>query len=104
MVPSPCSCTPATAATLPVSNGGSLYLSETTTVASAPFGNISALSTPGNYTYLDSWTAPQSTVVSGTSSGFTTTCVYDRRGSGGFGQLIDHTREHARIAACRFAV
>ena len=62
---------PATAATLPVSNGGSLYLSETTTGSgSAPFGNISALSTPGNYTYLDSWTAPQSTVVSGTSSGF----------------------------------
>jgi hypothetical protein len=54
-----------------VSNGGNLYLSETTTGSgSAPFGNISALTIPGNYAYLDSWTGPQSTVVAGTSSGF----------------------------------
>ncbi len=62
---------PGIAATLPVSNGGNLYLSETTTGSgSAPFGNISALSIPGNFSYMDSWTAPQSTVVAGTSSGF----------------------------------
>ncbi len=62
---------PAIAATVPVSNGGNLYLSESTTGSGgAPFGNISGLTGAGNYTYSDSWTAPQSTVVPGTSSGF----------------------------------
>jgi hypothetical protein len=62
---------PASATTAPVSNGGSLFLSEATTVSgSAPFGTISGLADPGNYTYQDSWTAPQSTVVTGTTSGF----------------------------------
>lgn len=65
------SAVPASAATVPVGNGGSLYLSETTTGSgSSPFGNESALATPGNYTYSDSWTAAQSTVVPTTTSGF----------------------------------
>jgi hypothetical protein len=62
---------PAGAGTVAVSNGGNLYLSETTTGSgSSPFGNISGLANPGNYTYKDSWSALQSTVVAGTSSGF----------------------------------
>lgn len=62
---------PVLAASVPVSSGGTLYLSETTTGSgSAPFGNISALAIPGNYTYTDSWTEPQLTSVPGTSSGF----------------------------------
>lgn len=59
------------AATVPVSNGGSLYLSEATTgTGSSPFGNISALSVPGNYTYSDSWSSAQTSVVPTTTSGF----------------------------------
>ena len=62
---------PAGASTVPVSSGGNLFLSEATTGSgSSPFGNISGLSNPGNYTYQDSWTAPQSSVVAGTTSGF----------------------------------
>jgi hypothetical protein len=62
---------PASAGTVAVSNGGDLYLSEATTGSGgAPFGNISGLANPGNYTYQDSWIAPQSTVVAGTTSGF----------------------------------
>lgn len=62
---------PVSAATLPVSNGGSLYLSEATTGSgSSPFSNISALAIPGNYSYSDSWTSAQTVPVSGTSSGF----------------------------------
>lgn len=65
------SAAPVSAAIVPVANGGDLYLSVTTTGSgSSAFGNISALSTPGNYTYKDSWTAPQSTVVPTTTSGF----------------------------------
>ncbi len=59
------------AATVPVSNGGSLYLSETTTgTGSSPFGNISAIAVPGNYTYSDSWSSAQTSVVPTTTSGF----------------------------------
>jgi hypothetical protein len=59
------------AATVPVSNGGSLYLSETTIgTGTNPFGNISAIAVPGNYTYSDSWSSAQTSVVSTTSSGF----------------------------------
>jgi hypothetical protein len=59
------------AATVPVSNGGSLYLSEATTgTGSSPFGNISAISVPGNYTYSDSWSSAQTSVVPTTTSGF----------------------------------
>jgi hypothetical protein len=62
---------PAGATTVAVSNGGELYLSEATTGSgSAPFGNISGLAIPGNYSYQDSWAAPQSTVVAGTTYGF----------------------------------
>jgi len=59
------------AATVPVSNGGSLSLSEATTgTGSSPFGNISAISVPGNYTYSDSWSSAQASVVPTTTSGF----------------------------------
>jgi hypothetical protein len=65
------SAVPVSAATVPVGNGGDLYLSVTTTGSgSSAFGNISALAIPGNYTYQDSWTAPQTTVVPTTTSGF----------------------------------
>ena len=61
----------ANAATVPVASGNALLLSETTTGSgSAPFGDISAIGA-GNYTYHDSWTTgPQTTFVSGTTSGF----------------------------------
>jgi hypothetical protein len=64
--------TPANAATVPVANGGNLFLSEQTTGSgSGPFGNISLPASPGNYTYSDSFaTGPQSTFVGTTGSGF----------------------------------
>ncbi len=63
--------TPVLATTVAVANGGSLFLTETTTSAgSSPFGTISAPANPGNYTYSDSWSAPQTTSVTGTTSGF----------------------------------
>jgi hypothetical protein len=63
--------TPVLATTVAVANGGSLFLTETTTSAgSSAFGTISAPTNPGNFTYSDSWTAAQTTPVTGTSSGF----------------------------------
>ncbi len=63
--------TSAFATTAPVANGGSLFLTETTTSAgSSAFGTISAPANPGNFTYSDSWTAPQTSPVTGTNSGF----------------------------------
>jgi hypothetical protein len=62
---------PVNAATVPVANGGSLILSEQTTGSgSGPFGDISQPTSPGNYTYSDSFTAAQTTFVGTTTSGF----------------------------------
>jgi hypothetical protein len=62
---------PVDAAIVPVGNGGSLFQSEqTTSGGSGPFGNISQLTNPGNYTYSGSFTGPQTTFVPTTSSGF----------------------------------
>jgi hypothetical protein len=62
---------PVNAAIVPVLNGGSLYQSEQTTGGgSGAFVNISQLAGPGNYTYSSTFTAAQTTFVTGTSSGF----------------------------------
>jgi hypothetical protein len=54
-----------------VANGGNLFLSQSQTGSGTVTGLISDPATsPGNYYYHDSWTAPQTTTVGSTGYGF----------------------------------